>query len=114
MPWVEIGPCGGDGKTYEHEWGTLTRRMGLSYIRFVCGEAPKGCRLALKWFNIDRTRQHEIALFWNPALTKRMPRNYINRCQQALAIFDETVPWKKLRKERVRPDLDITIPKEIA
>lgn len=105
MPWEEIGPCGGDGKAYEREWGTLTRRMGLAYVRFVCGEPPKGCRLALKWFSIQGTRQHEAALFWDPRIIKRAPRAYIWRCQQAIAIFDESVPWRRLRKERVKPRL---------
>ena len=103
MPWEEIGLSGGDGKAYEKEWGTLTRRMGLSYIRFMCGEAPKGCKLGLHWFSIDGTRQHEVALFWDPNVIKRAPRRYLWKCQWALSIFDETVPWRRLRKEKVEP-----------
>lgn len=105
MPWEEIGLCGGDGKAYEREWGTLTRRMGLAYVRFVCGEPPRGCRLALKWFSIQGTRQHLAALFWDPRIIKKAPRAYLWRCQQAIVIFDEGVPWRRLRKERVAPKL---------
>ena len=103
MPWEEIGHCGGDGKAYEREWGTLTRKMGLSYIRFICGEPPIGCRLGLKVFLIDSTKQHMAALFWNLQLIKKAPRSYIWQCQQALAIFDEAVQWRRLRKDRVKP-----------
>jgi hypothetical protein len=103
MPWEEIGVCGGDGKAYENEWGPLTLQMGLSYTRFVCGEAPKGCKLGLHWFSFKGTRQHEVALFWNPDVIKRAPRRYIWKCQWVLNIFDETVPWRKLRKEKVKP-----------
>ncbi len=102
MPWEEIGQCGGDGKPYEREWGTLTRKMGLSYVRFVCGEPPKGCRLGLHWFQINGRRQHEIALFWEARRVKRVPRSYIWRCEQAAAIFDESIPWKRLRRDRVK------------
>ena len=101
MPWERIGPCGGDGKPYESEWGTLTRRMGLSYVRFLCGEPPYGCRLSLHWFTLGGTRQHEIALFWDPKQRKGAPRRYIWRCEEAAAIFDETVPWRRLRPDRI-------------
>ena len=113
MPWEEIGLCGGDDKAYEREWGMLTRRMGFSYARFICGKPPTGCRLALKWFIIDGTRQHAAALFWDPRLIKRAPRNYIWRCQQAIIIFDESIPWRKLRKDRVEPNLINVKPKQI-
>ena len=103
MPWEEIGHCGGDGKAYEREWGTLTRKMGLAYVHFICGEPPKGCRLALKWFIVNSTRQHMAALFWDPKQFKRAPHPYIRQCQEAIAIFDESVPWRKLRKDRVQP-----------
>lgn len=103
MPWEEIGLSGGDGKGYEKEWGTLTLRMGLSYMRFICGDPPKGCRLALHWFSIEGSRQHAVALFWDPNVIKRAPRRYIWKCQRALEFFDETVPWRKLRKEKVEP-----------
>lgn len=107
MPWEEIGACGGDGKVSEREWGTLARRMGLSYIRFICGEAPTGCRLALHWFNFNGDRQHEVALFWDPKVIKRAPRRYLWKCQQAIAIFDQTVPWRRLRREKVELDLHV-------
>ena len=103
MPWEEIGLSGGDCKAYEKEWGTLALRMGLSYTRFICGEPPKGCKLALHWFRIDGDRQHAVALFWNPDIIKRAPRRYIWKCQWALGIFDECVGWRKLRKEKVKP-----------
>jgi hypothetical protein len=103
MPWEEIGLSGGDGKAYEAEWGTLTLQMGLSYTRFICGQPPKGCKLGLHWFSFDGGRQHSVALFWDPYVIKRAPRRYIWKCQWALAIFDETVPWRKLRKEKVEP-----------
>lgn len=112
MPWEEIGLCGGDGKVYEKEWVTLTLRMGLSYIRFMCGEAPEGCKLGLYWFRFDGDRQHEVALFWNSKLIKRAPRRYLWKCRQAVAIFDQTVPWRRLRKEKVEPDLCVPSLKE--
>lgn len=103
MPWEEIGLSGGDGKAYEKEWGTLTLRMGLSYMRFICGDPPKGCKLALHWFSIEGGRQHAVALFWDPNAIKRAPRRYVWKCQRALEVFDETVPWRTLRKEKVEP-----------
>lgn len=103
MPWEEIGLSGGDGKAPEKEWRTLTLRMGLSYTRFICGNAPKGCKLGLHWFSFDGDRQHSVALFWDSNVIKRPPRRYIWKCQRALEIFDETVPWRKLRKQNVEP-----------
>ena len=44
-----------------------------------------------------------VGLFWNPRIIKRAPRAYIWRCQQVIGIFDETVPWRRLRKNRVKP-----------
>lgn len=113
MPWARIGASGGDGKAYESEWGTLTRRMGLAYVRFICGAPPKGCKFVLHWFNICDTRQHEVALFWDPRLTNRIPRAYIFRCMEALAHFDCSIPWRKLRKDQVWPSVNIPAPKEI-
>ncbi len=103
MPWVEIGPCGGDGKSYEKEWGTLTRQLGFLYLRFICGAPPKGCKLGLRFFVINDTKQHEVALYWNRSIRKGLPRAYIAKCQNALAIFDENIPWHQLRKDCVNP-----------
>ena len=103
MPWEEIGPCGGDGKLPEKEWRALTNKMGLSYVRFICGEPPKGCKLGLHWFTWKEIRQHSIALFWDPVVAKRAPSRYLSKCFEAVAIFDCAVPWKKLRKDKVLP-----------
>ena len=103
MPWEAIGLSGGDGKAFETEWGTLTLRMGCSYVRFISGEPPKGCKLGIHWFRYCDSGQYEVGLFWNPNEIKQAPRRYIWKCQRALEIFDETVPWRKLRKEAVEP-----------
>ena len=112
MPWEEIGVCGGDGKAFEMEWGALTLRMGLSYMRSICGEPPKGCKLGIHWFPICESGQYEVGLYWNPKVIKRVPQRYIWKCQWVLAIFDETVPWRKLRREKVEPSYVPTV-KEI-
>ena len=112
MPWERIGPCGGDGKPPEEEWRTLTNKMGLAYVRFICGEPPKGCKLQLHWFTWEGTRHHEIGLFWNPHIIRRAPWRYIFKCNAAIAIFDWEVPWIKLRKDKVLP-LEVWTKKKI-
>ena len=63
----------------------------------------------MKWFVIEDGRQHEVALHWDPKMRKRAPRAYINRCQNAVIMLDESVPWHKLRKDRVKSSLNVTI-----
>lgn len=103
MPWESIGSCGG---------GEIAQlRMAIIYLCDVCGDPPRGCEIDIMWHEHELGDYPTIGLSWewDPEVRTVPPWEYINRCEIALAIFDEAVSWSEIDPKLVREKLEETV-----
>lgn len=107
MPWEHIGSCGGGRLPQDQEWVICELEMGIRYLRFACGEPPKGCELGVMWHEHDICDYPSIGVYWDvgDAASLDAPWEYIEKCQIALETFDEAVSWSEIDPERVEERL---------
>lgn len=98
MPWESIGSCG--------TGSVVQLRMAILYLCQVCGEPPLGCELDVLWNEHDLGDYPTIGVSWDPTVRSDAPWKYINRCEAALAIFDEAVEWSEIHPDQVREKLE--------
>jgi hypothetical protein len=108
MPWESIGDCGHSttpGDTFEF-------KLGIEYLKLVCGKVPKGCELGVMWRDFDGMEYGEIislpsevGLFWDANEISDAPWEYISRCETALSIFHESVNWCAIHPDAVNAQI---------
>lgn len=102
MPWEHVGDCGDGQLPHEREWVLTQLKLGLTYLKGVCGEAPEGCELDIEWHEHELVDYPTISLWWDPEVQTDAPWAYISRCEVALAAFDGAVNWSEISPDVVQ------------
>jgi hypothetical protein len=108
MPWEDIGGCGDGQLPQDREWLVCQLEIGIRYLRFVCGEPPKGCELGVMWHEHDICDYPSIGVCWDVGQAESLdaPWEYIEECRVALETFDEVVRWSEIDPQAVRERID--------
>jgi hypothetical protein len=98
MPWEEIGECGGADLT-ERDRMIAEVKLGVQYVKLICGPPPQGCKIDAMWHEHDSGEYATVGLFWDPLQISDAPWDYISRAEHALSRFDDSVDWSPLSEQ---------------
>ena len=104
MSWESIGSTNTGQMPDDEAWILFSIGLAKQYVLFVCGDPPEGSKLDVMW--------HDHALGSYPSLGVWTefdpPWDYINACERALEIFDESTEWYQLKQhwENSFPDME--------
>ena len=99
-----IGQCGtSDAST---RWCLTQMEMAILYLKHVCGPPPRGCEVEITGNDHELGTYYDISLTWDgPGTLGATEEKYIRKCELALEIFDEVMPWSDLDPIEVRQRL---------
>lgn len=93
MPWTSIGTLSSDTLTDDPEWQHVCYDMALVYLRYACGFPPPGCIFGVYWHGEEGHESPALGVYSG----HEPPWDHIDRCEDALDRFDETMNWLGLR-----------------
>lgn len=74
-------------------------RLGVQYVKLICGEPPAGCRVGVMWHGHNSGEYATVGLFGEPLQISDAPWGYISRAEDALSRFDDSVDWSPLSEQ---------------
>ena len=98
MPWESIGVCGAADAIRQQERMVAEVKLGVAYVRLICGEPPARCKLGVMWRESDSVSYASVGLYYD---TEGAPWDCIGVAERVLSRFDEVVDW-----EPIVPDED--------
>lgn len=103
--WESIGEC--DGSVYGDElsWVAFCNEFALNYLRTVMGEPSKGATLEIKWNDHELGSYPTIGVTFSSAMDNP-PWDYINKAEQLLDRFNDSVKWSDLKDAMYEEDED--------
>jgi len=88
----------------DEAWILFSIDLAKQYVLFVCGDPPEGSKLGVMWHD------HELGSYPSLGVWTELdpPWEYINACERALEVFDESTEWYQLKQhwENSFPDQD--------
>ena len=98
MPWEHIGECGDADAAYERDRMVAEVRLGVAYVKLICGEPPPGCKIGPMWHEAEEGSYATVGLHSDGELD-RAAWAYIGLAERALSRFDQAVDWEPLDEE---------------
>jgi hypothetical protein len=89
MPEESIGEVGTPGA--DREWIAAQATLAIRQIVKTCGEPPPEMELEVQWQEHELGEYPTIVLAWEDAM-RGPPWDYIQKCQDALAVIDGAEP----------------------
>lgn len=104
MSWESIGSTNTGQMPDDEAWILFSIGLAKQYVLFVCGDPPEGSKLGVMWHD------HELGSYPSLGVWTEYdpPWDYINACERALEIFDESTEWYQLKQhwENSFPDME--------
>jgi len=105
MTWESIGSTSTGQMPDDEAWILFSIGLAKQYVLFVCGDPPEGCKLDVMWHD------HELGSYPSLGVWTEFdqPWDYINACERALEVFDESTEWYQLKQhwENSFPDQEV-------
>lgn len=94
MTWESIGSTNTGQMPGDEAWILFSINLAKQYVLFVCGDPPEGGKLDVMWHD------HELGSYPSLGVWTEYdpPWEYINACERALEIFDESTEWYQLKQ----------------
>jgi hypothetical protein len=94
MTWESIGSTNTGQMPNDEAWILFSIGLAKQYVLFVCGDPPEGGKLDVMWHD------HELGSYPSLGVWSEFdpPWDYINACERALEIIDESTEWYQLKQ----------------
>lgn len=94
MTWESIGSTNTGQMPDDEAWILFSIGLAKQYVLFVCGDPPEGSKLGVMWHD------HELGSYPSLGVWTEFdpPWDYINACERALEVFDESTEWYQLKQ----------------
>jgi hypothetical protein len=104
MPWCHIGDCGDGQLPHERDWIVQCMEWAIEYLRWVVPE-PDGFELGVMWHEHELGDYPSIGVQWSGPWSEP-PEEFVQRCEQALRIFDDSIKWSSINPAKVLGDFE--------
>jgi hypothetical protein len=108
MPWNNVGGCSSGQMPGDRDWIVFCYEMAISYLDFVLGDPPHGCKLGVMWHEYELGEYPSISICWEHPQSAPA-REYIQKCEVALSKFDQAIAWFDISPRQIENEIESSL-----